>query len=360
MLATTVRVEAMMDTGTLLPRAANLPVNREMADAMGVTGPTHEDVREFHYGTRTPFVDRCRISPDASDEDGDPESGSMRHDADWFRLVSCHDPWTKGPPLRGKVFTPGAMTGCWTGRFCLPEVEPYWRLVTNPRRSCSSVPITHRPLFMRLQEHHCLAPNVRLPPGIDSSGWGDGILNAWLPQGIVVRNLEDAIEVFDPTSKCHVRYETFFPNRPAPYSKSACEKLQTSWIIEDEEEIADDRSDYGAMAPEKVPYIDDDDEFEDVVVHQSSGVSDILLTGESTERHGDAWGHFSYLGRVRSWDGLISLLRIPRGPHAHSGRWIFKGYIHDQNFVGRWRETATKVDTIGFEAGFVMCKSSDS
>jgi hypothetical protein len=95
-----------------------------------------------------------------------------------------------------------------------------------------------------------------------------------------VSHWQDAIEVFDPTTGCHLRYETFFPNRPAPYSKLACEKLQTSWItVENKGEIADDSPDSGAMAPEDVPYIDDDDEFEDVVEHQSSGVSDILVTG---------------------------------------------------------------------------------
>jgi len=359
LLATIVRIEAMMDTSSLHPSAAYLPLNREMANALGQTGPTLEDVREFHYGTRTRFVDRCRIPPGADDSDLALQSGSARHDEDWSRLVSCHDPWMDEPPLRGKVYTLGTLSGCWTGRFCLPEVEPYWNLVVNPSLPRSSVPIGYRPLNMCLQEHHCLKPDVRIPAGTDASGLGDDILNAWLPHGVVVTNLEDAIEVFDPTTGCRARYETFFPNRPAPYSKSACEKLQTSWItVGDEEEIADDSSDSGAMEAEEVPYIDDDDEFEDVVAHRSSGVSDILVTGMSTERHGDAWGHFTYLGRVRSWDGLISLLRIPRDlTNAHLGRWIFKGYIHDQNFVGRWRETATGVDTIGFEAGFVMCKS---
>jgi len=358
LLATTVRLGAVMDrTPPQFP--ANFPLNREMANALGITGPTLEDVREFHYNIRPRFVDRCHIYPDESDRA--TSSGSIRHDEDWSRLVSCHDPWMKEPPLRGKVFTVGALSGCWTGRYCMPAVEPYWNLAVDPHLPSTSVPIINRPLNMWLQEHHCLKPGVGLPPGNDASDWGDDILNAWLPRGIIVRHVEDALEVFDPATECTVRYETFFPDRPAPYSKRACERLQTSWTTVEGEEIADGSPDIGAVSAEEVPCIDDDDEFEDVVMHQSSGVSDVLVTGVTDECHGKAWGRFSYLGRVRPWDGLISLLRIPMDPaNAHLGRWIFKGYIHDQNFVGRWRETHSNLDTIGFEAGFVMCKRTTS
>ena len=38
----------------------------------------------------------------------------------------------------------------------------------------------------------------------------------------------------------------------------------------------------------------------------------------------------------------------------HLGQWIFKGYIHDRNFVGRWRETSTVVGMAGLEGSFVM------
>jgi hypothetical protein len=78
-------------------------------------------------------------------------------------------------------------------------------------------------------------------------------------------------------------------------------------------------------------YEDDDDEM-DYVEHKSSGVVDILLTGsvsrsfsfaglprshclsspiQSGERHGQAWGMYDYVGRVRPWDGLVVLVRTP-------------------------------------------------
>jgi len=32
---------------------------------------------------------------------------------------------------------------------------------------------------------------------------------------------------------------------------------------------------------------------------------------QTGEHYGEAWGHFSIYGRVRAWDGLIVLLRVP-------------------------------------------------
>jgi hypothetical protein len=45
--------------------------------------------------------------------------------------------------------------------------------------------------------------------------------------------------------------------------------------------------------------------------------------------------------------------------HPYMGRWVFRGYIHHGNFVGRWRESSTAVDMIGYEGGFVLCKTAD-
>lgn len=102
------------------------------------------------------------------------------------------------------------------------------------------------------------------------------------------------------------------------------------------------------------------------------------LTFQSGQRHGDAWGHYTIIGRVRPWDGYIVLLRTPvcvqiytrfcsltlppqRDPNqSHLGQWIFRGYIHDRNFVGRWRETTTPVGMVGFEGGFVVYKTEES
>ena len=97
---------------------------------------------------------------------------------------------------------------------------------------------------------------------------------------------------------------------------------------------------------------------------------------QTSVKQGEAWGFYYYIGRVRRWDGLVVLLRIPvryvhsrltppnimvypdqiRDPVGSRGRVVFKGYVHGQSLVGRWRDTATDMHALGYEGGFVFCR----
>jgi hypothetical protein len=111
------------------------------------------------------------------------------------------------------------------------------------------------------------------------------------PHGLLVKWLnskqQEAIVVFDPIAERHTRYETYFPDTPAHYSKTGCEKLSSADRNPgaSEESAGSDpvSSDLGAQMYEDVICIDDDDEWEDVTSHVSSGVADILVTGEVGE-----------------------------------------------------------------------------
>lgn len=128
-LVATVQIEAHQDADSHPRSAMSLPPNRPAADALGVTGPTLDDVLEFHYRTRIHLPQRCSplintLFEQESKEEKDGETsstsplmGSNRYDEDWSRLVSCYDPWTGGTPLRGKVFRIGSLCGSWAGRF---------------------------------------------------------------------------------------------------------------------------------------------------------------------------------------------------------------------------------------------------
>jgi hypothetical protein len=78
------------------------------------------------------------------------------------------------------------------------------------------------------------------------------------------------------------------------------------------------------------PSYDDDDDYEDSYETTCTGIRDIIFTGEvrnsscidplisksdhfakTDTDHGMAWGRYTFLGRVRSWDGLIALVRLP-------------------------------------------------
>ena len=73
---------------------------------------------------------------------------------------------------------------------------------------------------------------------------------------------------------------------------------------------------------------EDEDEDVDYIDSTCSGILDVIFTGEvRTHRalnkvdglttlqtpldRGTAWGRYTYLGRVRVWDGLIALVRSP-------------------------------------------------
>jgi hypothetical protein len=149
------------------------------------------------------------------------------------------------------------------------------------------------------------------------------------------------------------------------------------------------------------------DDTEDYVLNACNGIQDIIVTGsvcipfpighpfrhsnfawphfQTDPHHGQAWSHYMFYGRVRTWDGLIVILRIPVSVHllafstpfvfllfandlltldqpqhfslSHAGRWVFHGYlVGDQNFVGNWRKMELDVGIPSWEGPFIMSR----
>jgi hypothetical protein len=131
-------------------------------------------------------------------------------------------------------------------------------------------------------------------------------------------------------------YETFQEGRPNSHEKSTCLTCRASADLDETMRGVEDgplprHSDYedvfaGAGLPQ--PSYDDDND-EDALETTCVGIRDIIITGEvhhlylrtpiadtdpfaqTDSRHGMAWGRFTFLGRVRPWDGLIALVRLP-------------------------------------------------
>lgn len=187
-------------------------------------------------------------------------------------------------------------------------------------------------------EHHCFSDPLLAPSRRD--GLGEDIFNAWLPQNLEFtrrsvskvytiirsynlfpRDSQDGLEIYDPSTGKNTWYETYHPNRRSPYSTRACERLPNGSDREwSRQEVSD-----SVMQEDS----EDADEYEDFVEELPSGVQDIIITGEvsyfallipvrsndaraqTCERQGEAWGYYSYIGRIRPWDGLVVFLRIP-------------------------------------------------
>lgn len=100
---------------------------------------------------------------------------------------------------------------------------------------------------------------------------------------------------------------------------------------------------------------------------------------QTDERHGQAWNHFQFYGRLRPWDGMIGILRIavsssydcprcmcPQLTQAHvqadprHGALFFYGFVvGGQNFVGNWRIAHQDVGVPAYEGAFAMSRRDD-
>jgi len=91
------------------------------------------------------------------------------------------------------------------------------------------------------------------------------------------------------------------------------------------------------------------------------GVRDVYVVGRTDGRHRDAWGDYEFYGRVREWDGLIGVVRKPKGnPEAERGCLFFYGYlVGGENWVGNWRFTDADGAVVGYEGAFVMSRRVD-
>ncbi|KAG8701501.1 hypothetical protein FRC09_005332 [Ceratobasidium sp. 395] len=83
-------------------------------------------------------------------------------------------------------------------------------------------------------------------------------------------------------------------------------------------------------------------------------ITDTLITGEGHS----SWGEFHLRGRIRHWDGMITLVKDYAGPNTQGrGRWLYKGYIvAGANWVGRWRDTFTAERLSGYEGVFSVTR----
>jgi hypothetical protein len=80
---------------------------------------------------------------------------------------------------------------------------------------------------------------------------------------------QDGIDVFDPNTGETAHYETYRTGSARQYSDSACARIQSHWCSDNPDMISEgdsnpDSSDEASPYSDML-YIDDDDEYEDVV-----------------------------------------------------------------------------------------------
>ncbi|KIJ39524.1 hypothetical protein M422DRAFT_49554 [Sphaerobolus stellatus SS14] len=140
---------------------------------------------------------------------------------------------------------------------------------------------------------------------------------------------------------------------------------------------------------QQVPFVDDDDDDlirawfnEDVQIMERSkslliydpsvaraskyipwshntGVSDIILIGETTPSHIAEFDRYTFTGRIRLSDGRIALLRKPTdNDDRDRGTWLFTGLMSgNAELVGEWTNTSTAKGTPAASGWFCLNKT---
>lgn len=81
---------------------------------------------------------------------------------------------------------------------------------------------------------------------------------------------------------------------------------------------------------------------------------------QTLPKHGQAWHHYRFYGRVRQYDGLIAIVRVPA--HIQElGTTIFRGYlVGNQHLVGNWRAITTNWNAMPLEGPFIASRASNA
>ncbi|OCH90522.1 hypothetical protein OBBRIDRAFT_812656 [Obba rivulosa] len=290
---------------------------------------------------------------------------SAMWDTDWARTVGCIDP-TRLNLDKGCVYALGMLTGLWKGRSTVPIL----RFGDFPEDACNR----HAYDELGLAGHHCVNPEIPIPPGGNGDEHEDGLCNAWFPTDTSFFESNGVVRIKRASTGLISTYETHKKGRPNSHKETAPHPLQQAPIqIPPPLELEQARTHMNETLGEGV----DVDEILEGVIESKSGLDDSEV-GAGSSRHSSSsnnsamdgvcrgiqdiivtgvWGSFNYYGRVRSWDGLIAIVRqrnLPINGNRAQGVHIFRGYIvGGTNFVGLIRACAS---TIAREAPFVMTK----
>ncbi|KAI9444668.1 hypothetical protein H4582DRAFT_1910428 [Lactarius indigo] len=353
-----------------------LPLDWPTAIAQGIQPPqTQADIIEVNSHAGAQFVPpshwdwKSTLTPEQRrlEEDGiwrrNLLAPSAAWDNDWERFTACWDPWAD-TDLKGTVYTFGSMDGPLAGEDA--------RLVSNPvypeQFGESSPFVSTWPFFMRLKEHHCINPQEPVPPGGTYDDLlDDGVRNAWFPTvDLFQSGGRVTVSYQDDGEAQRSEYETYTEGLPNSHNEDTCitcqyrrEHEEPSPMVDVEDSPLPRHSDYEddfAEAGLGRPSYGDDDE--DTYEANCTGIRDIIFTGATDPYHSMAWGRFTFLGRVRPWDGLLALVRVSTDPTPWGrSKWVFRGYLHyGKVLVGSWRGMTADARSIPWEGPFVASK----
>ncbi|CUA72817.1 hypothetical protein RSOLAG22IIIB_10320 [Rhizoctonia solani] len=290
--------------------------------------------------------------PGSNEFDGVICKGSAAYDIEWRRILQCGNPFAVPKFKSMPLIRPGELVGRWEGRTVFPSLDSFRDMLAGVVGAVTDGFTSQQPHVWNIQEHHLVSRRRRIPFGQESSlitgeklPYGND-LDAWIPHGSEfihhgepgARYLEVRVpdEAHGYKSYNYVTLDR--PVDPPP------RRIPTTRVLPIAPPAPSDDMD---LSPDQEPPRlsrpgDGDDQFEETVL-------DTLITGEGYASRGS----FKLYGRIRAWDGMITLVKLDNGFAQDRGRWLYRGYVGSGgNWSGRWRETFTPVHLNGYEGIF--------
>ncbi|KAI0744563.1 hypothetical protein C8Q76DRAFT_4861 [Earliella scabrosa] len=226
--------------------------------------------------------------------------------AEWMRGLHLADTSKPLGAAFSGAFIPGSLEGVWEGIFTYTEFTAYAALLAGaPPTVLQRCLVAHHPHLWKIREHHLYGPDEPEPGAPDVWPVSPGNpLRAYIPNGSQVGENADGVHVKEPGRAEPVCYR--------------------SWA--------------SVQKAEEKP---------------RGKLLDVFLTGEGHS----AWGQFNLVGRIRPCDGLISLSK--EYVDGDRGHWLYRGFMvgnAEGNLSGRWRDTLSPPDVLGYEGCFVMSR----
>ncbi|GHJ85478.1 hypothetical protein NliqN6_1880 [Naganishia liquefaciens] len=294
-----------------------------------------------------------------------PAKRSEIHDTDFKRLTRCFDP--NGSAGMAVEDWHGRFAGRWEGSFSFFDYDAYKSMLSGESRALYEGQFGEQTQVWRLREVYARQKGGRKPTTPRATNTSP--LNAGFElHSSTFDQLVPLLAARNPVSGGG--YQPFNVTNAGSVTTAVVRMLESNVHEEylvamlgglEGREIVSEAEVERIVRRRKGKGSDDDDE-ENVRMSSrepgdEAGDADdleLLLVGTGHS----AWGEFLLRGRVRLWDGMVTLVKeySPDG----RGRWMYRGYVVGDNvFVGRWRDCVTPEDFVGYEGSFTLAQRID-
>nr|XP_019008842.1 uncharacterized protein I206_06526 [Kwoniella pini CBS 10737]OCF47623.1 hypothetical protein I206_06526 [Kwoniella pini CBS 10737] len=278
---------------------------------------------------------------------------SKIHDLDFARLKACHDPLSskglKSPKWKG------SWDGCWEGTFSFFDFDAFREMLAGHARALYEGPYGEQAQVWRMKETYVRKigwvkkPDSPYSPhqSSDDDYYTDNEEkeNKEEEEGEEEEE-EEIIKDKEGLPLNGPKVNAGFPlsEPPNTFANLASEIAEAETLKQTIKQQIQAIKGYEIVPLEELDEmlnLSDEDQ-------EESGL-EMLLSGTGHS----AWGKFILKGRVRSWDGMASLVK-EYAPDSR-GKWIYRGYVLAGDiFVGRWRDTYTPENFVGYEGTFFL------